>query len=361
MLTYQDLGIKPFINASGTITTLGGSIMEPEVVEAMRVAATSFIDLNELHVKVGEKLAEIIGVEAAFVSCGAASGVQLSAAAVLTGNDQSRVHKLPDTSGTKNEFVIALVDGHVYVHQGIETVGGTLVRVGTREAVSAEDMIQGIGPNTAAILFFLGAQPKEQLAEILPEATKRGVPVIIDAAAQLPPRSNLTEIVGMGASLVNFSGGKGIRGPQSSGLVLGKKEFVDAARLNSNPYSGIGRSMKVGKEEIMGLLAAVELFLAKSDSQEYAEWRGRMTHIVEAVESIDGVHAEVVDSKQHPSAHVSLDDSFGKTPQQVNNELRTGDPAVVSSGSENAIAINPMTMLPGEEELIANRLVEVLT
>ena len=361
MLTYQDIGIKPFINANGTITTLGGSIMPTEVVESMREAATSFIHLNELHERVGDKLAEMIGVEAAFVSCGAASGVQVSAAACLTGTDLDRVHKLPDTSGAKNEFIISLVDSHFYIHQGIEAVGGTLVRVGTREAVTAADMIDAIGPNTAAIVFFFGAQPKEQLAEIIPEATARGVPVVVDAAAQLPPRSNLTEIAGLGTSLVNFSGGKGIRGPQNSGLVIGKQKYVEAARLNSNPHSAIGRGMKVGKEEVMGLLTAVEIFLAKDEKEEYAEWRTQMEHIAQAAESVDGVHAQVVDSKQHPSVHITLDPSCGTTAAQVNSELREGTPSIVNGGSDDSVVFHPMTLMPGEEEVIAKRLVEVLT
>ncbi len=361
MLTYQDIGLKPFINASGTITTLGGSIMPVEVVESMREAATSFIHLNELHERVGDKLADMIGVEAAFVSCGAASGVQVSAAACLTGTNMDRVHGLPDTTGLKNEFIISLVDSHYYIHQGIEAVGGTLVKVGTREAVTAADMLDAIGPNTAAIVFFFGAQPKEQLAEIIPEATKRGVPVVVDAAAQLPPRSNLTEIAGMGASLVNFSGGKGMRGPQNSGLVVGKPEFVEAARYNSNPHSAIGRGMKVGKEEVMGLLTAVEIFLAKDEKEEYAEWHAQMEHIAQAAESIDGVQAEVADAKQHPSVRITLDSSCSKTAEQVNAELREGTPSIVNGGGGDAVVFNPMTLMPGEEETIANRLVEILT
>jgi len=366
MLTYKDLNIKPFINASGTITTLGGSIMPSEVVEAMNAAATSFIDLNELHVKAGEKLAEMIGVPATFISCGAASGVQLSAAACLTGTNPELVRQLPDTSNIKNEFVISMVDPHIYIHQGIEAVGGKLVRVGTQQAVSTADIIEGIGKNTAAVVFFLGKQTKEQLAEVVPEADKRNVPVMVDAAAQLPPRSNLTEIVGLGASLVSFSGGKGLRGPQSSGLVLGKKEFVEAARLNSSPYSAVGRSMKVGKEEVMGLLTAVELFLAKDEDEELAEWQARMAHIVQAVQSIDGVQAEVRNKGQQaspgiaPRAYITVESSCQKTPNQVMNELREGEPAIVARQDGDAIVIDPMTLMPGEEEIIAQRLIDVL-
>lgn len=366
MLTYKDLNIKPFINASGTITTLGGSIMPPEVVDAMNAAAGAFIDLNELHLKAGEKLAQMIGVPAAFVSCGAASGVQLSAAACLTGTDSERIRKLPDAKDIRNEFVISMVDPHTYIHQGVEVVGGKLIRVGTRQSVSTTDIIERIGENTAAVLFFLGKQTKAQLAEIIPEATKHDVPVIVDAAAQLPPRSNLTELVEMGVSLASFSGGKGMRGPQCSGLVLGKKEFVEAVRLNSNPHSAVGRGMKVGKEEIMGLLTAVELFLSKNESEELAEWHARMAHIVQAVQSIDGVQAEVRNSGQSaspdiaPRAYITLEDAPGKTTRQVINELREGEPAIVVRQGGDAIVIDPMTLIPGEEEIIATRLAEVL-
>ena len=366
MLTYKDLGVKPFINASGTITTLGGSLMLPQVIDSMRAAATGFIDLNDLHAKAGEKLAEMIGVPAAFISCGAASGVQLSAAACLTGTNRERIRKLPDTHDMRNEFVISMVDRHTYIHQGIEAVGGELIRVGTDHSVSAADIVKGINYNTAAVVFFLGKQSKEQLAQIVPEAKKRGVPIMVDAAAQLPPRSNLTEIIEIGASLVVFSGGKGLRGPQSSGLVVGQKEFVEAVCLNSNPHSAIGRGMKVGKEEIMGLLTAVELFLAQDEIEQLAEWNARVEHIVDALESIEGVQAEVRSKGQQaspdvaPRAYITLSESCGKTPSQVIDQLRAGDPAIVARQSGNEIVIDPMTLMPGEEEVIAKQLVEAL-
>ena len=210
MIDYQQLGARTFINASGTITTLGGSLMPAEVLEAMRAAAGAYVDLPDLLVKSGEYLARRIGVPAAFVSCGAASGMQLAAAGCMTGTDVERVRALPNTSGWANEFVIGSVDPHAYIHQGIEACGGTPVRVGTSAALSTEEMVGAIGSRTAAVVFFLGSQPREQLAEVASGASERGVPVIVDAAAQLPPRSNLTELINMGASLAVFSGGKGL-------------------------------------------------------------------------------------------------------------------------------------------------------
>ncbi|MDP6776451.1 MAG: hypothetical protein QGI83_06785 [Candidatus Latescibacteria bacterium] len=364
MVSYDDLGMRPFINASGTITTLGGSLMPREALEAMRDAASAFVDLNELNVKAGEYLAKRIGVEAAFVSCGAASGMQLSAAACLTGNDLEKVRSLPHTEGWSNEFVISLVDSHTYIHQGIEVCGGRLVRVGSKTEVTAADLAGGIGEKTAAVVHFLGKQSKEQLGEVIPEADKKGVPVIVDAAAQLPPRTNLTEIVEMGTSLVVFSGGKGLYGPQDSGLVLGKASCVDAVRLNASPYSAIGRGMKVGKEEIMGLIAAVDLFLSRTDEEDRTVWRRRMEYVVDALLGVPGVEAYVLGEGQQaspdfaPRAYVDLDDP--KRAREVIQAMRDGNPSVVIRPSGKGVVVDPMTLMPGEEEIVARRLKEVL-
>lgn len=365
MVTYQDLGVKPFINASGTITTLGGSLMPPEVVEAMQRAAGAFIPLEDLNVKAGEYLARRIGVEAAFVSCGAASGMQLSAAACLTGTDRKKVQALPHTEGWKNEFVISMVDAHTYIHQGIEVCGGKLVRVGSQTGVTTADILGGIGEKTAAVVHFLGRQTKEQLREVVAGANARGVPVIVDAAAQLPPRSNLTEVVGIGVSLVTFSGGKGMRGPQNTGLVLGKRAFVDAVRMNGSPYSAIGRGMKVGKEEIMGLVATVDRFLAGSDAEDRAAWRRQADRVVEAVVGLPGVQAYVLGEGQQaspdfaPRAYVDIEG--GRTAEEVIKAMREGEPPVVIQRSAKGVAVDPMTLMPGEEEVVGRRLREVLT
>jgi len=364
MVTYQDLGVRAFINASGTITTLGGSLMPIEALEAMRTAAGAFVPLEDLNVKAGEYLARRIGVEAAFVSCGAASGMQLSAAACLTGTDRKKIQGLPHTEGWRNEFVISLVDSHTYIHQGIEVCGGRLVRVGGQTAVTTADILGGIGERTAAVVHFLGRQTKEQLREVVAGANARGVPVIVDAAAQLPPRSNLTEIVGMGVSLVTFSGGKGLRGPQNTGLVLGKRAFVDAVRMNASPYSAIGRGMKVGKEEIMGLVATVDRFLAGSDAEDRGRWERQATRVVEALAGVRGVRAYVLGEGQQaapdfaPRAYVDLEG--GRTPEEVVRALREGEPSVVVRRGAKGIVVDPMTLMPGEEEVVGRRLREVL-
>ncbi len=363
MATYRELGVTPFINASGTITTLGGSLMDPEVLDAMREAGSAFVDLNDLNVKAGQYLAQRIGVEAAFVSAGAASGMLLAAAACLTGTDTKRIQNLPHTEGWKNEFVISKVDPHSYIHQGIEVSGGRLVAAGSERAVEAAQILAAVGRNTAAIVHFLGMQTAEQLREVIEGAQELEVPVIVDAAAQLPPRSNLTDLLAMGAALVVFSGGKGLRGPQCTGLVIGEREFVEAVRLNASPFSAVGRGMKVGKEEILGLVTAVDRFLNSTDEEDRCLWRADAMLVVEAAQQIDGVHAHVGGEEQDaapafaPRAYVNLPPDKS---EHVVQAIRQGSPPVVIRRDSAGILIDPMTLRPGEAQIVAQRLKEVL-
>ncbi|MFH1566976.1 MAG: aminotransferase class V-fold PLP-dependent enzyme [Gemmatimonadota bacterium] len=363
---YQRLGLRTYINARGTITTLGGSIMPPQVVEAMVEASRHFVPLNELHERVGARLAELTGAEAAFVCAGAASGMLLAGAACLTGPDADRIQQLPDTGDRPNEFVISLVDSHYYVHQGFCLCGGVLVKVGTRQSVAPADYANAITARTAAAVYFLGTQPDDQLGEVIDLAHSAGVPVIVDAAAQLPPRSNLTDLTARGADLVVFSGGKGLFGPQSSGLILGRRDLVRACALNSNPHSGVGRGMKVGKEEIAGLLAAVELFMAQDEDALIAEWERRCRVIGAAADGMPGLAARYHAPFSHrfPPASPLVDLEFGpdapRCARDVLKELESGDPAVWASGSDTSVRFGPQTLQDGEAELIAARLGEIL-
>ena len=364
---YHRLGLRPFINARGTITTLGGSIMPPEVVGAMVEASRQFVHLNELHEKAGARIARLTGAEGAFISAGAASGMFLAGAACLTGEDPEAVSRLPDTLGRANEFVISLVDGHYYVHQGFQVCGGTLVKVGTPQSVRARDYADGISERTAACVFFLGSQCREQLPEIIELSHARGVPVIVDAAAQLPPRANLTELTAMGADLVIFSGGKGLSGPQSTGLILGRANLVRACRINSNPHSAVGRGMKVGKEEICGLLKAVELFFEQDEEAVVAEWVRRCHLIAEAVAGIPGVEPDYQPpyANQFPPASPLIHLVFGPhapmTAAQMARELEAGEPSVMAGCARNGVSVGPQTLQDGEAEIIAARLRAILS
>ena len=362
MIYYEDIGITPFINASGTITTLGGSLMRPEVLATMTQASRAYVDLFELNLKAGEFLAQRIGVEAAHISCGAASGIQLVAAACLTGTALERVQRLPHTRGWRNQFVISLVDAHYYVHQGIEVCGGKLVRGGSRTAVTTQDIIEGISPQTAAVVHFLGKQTREQLEKVVVAANARDVPVVVDAAAQLPPRSNLVEILGLGAAAVVFSGGKGMRGPQNTGLVLGNKKMLEAVGLNGSPHSAIGRGMKVGKEEIKGLVQAVDLFMSDTDEEDLARWQRQATRLANVLEGIAGITARVAQiselSPGIPRAIIEFRDQDRS--EKIVHRLRSGDPPIVVYRKGNAIIVDFMTINPGEEEILEKRFVAAL-
>ena len=366
MITYDDLRVGTFINASGTVTTLGGSLMPEPVVEAMVQASRSFVGLDELHEVAGKWLAAKIGVPAAFIACGAASGMLVAAAACLTGTDTDLIRAIPEVPSGKNEFVISYVDEHTYVHQGFRVVGGVLVAAGTSTGVTSEELIGAITDRTAAVVHFLGKQTRQQLIEVIAGAHERGVPVIVDAAAQLPPRSNLAEIVGLGADLVIFSGGKGMRGPQATGLVLGKLDLVEAARLNGSPQSAVGRGMKVGKEEIMGLLKAVDLYLAQDEAAELDDWEQQMRTVAAAAHGLEGVSGEVRRQDEGaswdvvPHAQIRFGGESGKQAAAVARALREGEPSIDVRLNEVGILISPMTLQPGEAEIVAERLRAVL-
>ena len=367
---YERLGICPVINGYGHVTTLGGSIMPPQVVEAMIEAAQHYVSLHELHQKAGALIAEWTGAEAAFISAGAASGMLLAGAACLTGSDQNAIERLPEVGGRPNKFVISMVDEHHYIHQGFRVCGGALVEIGTRQCVAPEDYAQAISERTAALVFFLGKQPKQQLPAIIEIAHGHDLPVIVDAAAQLPPRSNLTDITAMGADLVVFSGGKGLRGPQSTGLVLGRKDLVQACALSSNPNSAIGRGMKVGKEEIAGLVRAVEIFMEQDEEAVLREWEERCHTIADALGNVHGVRVEDLPSWAAPEGGVYPPASpvvriqFGEqsrlNARGVQRALEESEPPIMLDCSDDSLTIGPMTLQNGEAETVGARLREII-
>lgn len=365
--TYESLGIRPFINARGTITTLGGSIMPPQVVEAMVEASRQFIPLIELHERVGQRIASLTKNEGAYVCAGAASGMTLAGAACMTKDNVEAIQRLPDTAGLANEFVISLVDPHYFIHQGFELGGGKLVKVGSREKVTDEDYALGICDRTAGVIFFLGSQPLDQLPGIIAVAHAHELPVIVDAAAQLPPRSYLTDLTGMGADLVVFSGGKGLCGPQSSGLIIGRADLIHACALNSNPHSGVGRSMKVGKEEIMGLLAAIELFMEQDEEAVIADWTQRCLTIgavADDFEGVDSVYSPPGVCKfppVSPMQQLRFTDRAFITGLEVQKHLKEGSPSIEAGASKESIGFQPQTLQAGEAEIIARRLREILS
>lgn len=376
MGVYEELGVRRLINASGTNTVVGGSLMPERVLEAMIDAARSYVTLRDLQDRAGERIAELVGVEAALVSSGAAGGIALAAAACITGDDWDRIYRLPDTAGLRNEIVVAASERPNYMYQAAEHVGARLVHVGSADAVTPEDFARAIGPKTAGVLLVVASLDRARMASsgvtatvesVAKLARAAGVPVVVDAAAELPPVSRFRAFLEMGADVVIFSGGKAIRGPQCTGLVLGRRDLVRAAAMNNNPHSAIGRPMKVGKEEIAGLVRAVELYVARDEAAELAGWESAARYVAESLAGISGVRAEVVRSGLYarppgtPVSAVHLDQAvLGVSRDDALRRLRESDPPIAAGQFPGGIFVNPMTLSVGEERIVAERLLAVL-
>ena len=372
MNAYETLGLRALINADGMKTRWGGSLMPPEVVQAMSRAAGNFVDLGELHRAAGRRIAELIGspaVEDVAIVNGAAAGLAVAAAACVAGADGKRIRSLPhlDWPDTKDQIVIP--KNHVTGYaQGFRNAGPRLIEVGGPEGATAEEIAEAISGRTAAVTLCGGELPgdgrfamKASLAEICHVAHARGVPAIVDAAAELPPPENLRKFSERGADLVVFSGGKGLRGPQASGLVLGKKELIEACRLNQNPNSSVGRPMKVGKEEICGLLKAVELYVARDHVADLRYWEACAETILDAARGADGITAERFYARTIAQARLTVEASrVGDSAAGLARRLRDGDPSIVATQSGEQLIFNPHNLEPGEAEQIALRVRQVL-
>jgi L-seryl-tRNA(Ser) seleniumtransferase len=365
---YDELSIRKVVNGYATLTRLGGSIMPPEVLAAMAEAARHFVDIDELQEKVGEKIAELTKNEAAYVSCGAAAGLVLSTAACITGLDAEKRGRLPHTDGMKNEVIVHKF-GRVGYDFAIRQTGAKLVEIGTEAGTSPEDMERAINDRTAAIFYFYnvtrmkGLVPLEQGIEI---ARRRGVPLIVDAAAQIPPVENLWRFTHMGAALSLFSGGKGLCGPQSSGLILGRKDLIEACAFNACPRAFIGRPMKVGKEEMVGLLAAVKWYVNLDHHKLMETYENQVQYVID--EFSDLPHASARRNfpseagQPMPRAEVIFDEqSLGITRDDILAQLREGDPCIeLAPAGTNGIFVNPQTLEPGQERIIADRIKEIV-
>ena len=360
-ITYEDLGAKPVINGIGTVTVLGGSVMPPEVVAAMVEASKHFVHVPGLQRRAGKKIAEMIGVPAAMISCGAASAITCGTAACLHRGDRAKLRALPDASGMPN-VLISQKAHHCGYEAQMWLTGARTVWVETRA-----ELEKAINDETAMMFFLNKADPKGQIkrAEWIEVAKKHGIPTLNDAAADVPPKQRLKAYVDEGFDLVVFSGGKGLIGPQASGLLLGQSELIEAAQMSISPSGGIGRGMKVGKEEIMGLVAAVERYLRIDHDAERAELDRRADHVISTIKGVDGVQTAIdIPEIANRVPHVVVkwdEDKSGKTAKQVVDEMQNGDPAIRISGRNGSIRISMWMLQPGEAEILAKRLHEVLS
>ena len=365
---YQELGIRTVVNGSATLTSLGGSLMPQEAIDAMVEAARAFVDIAELQRKVGEEIARLTHNEAAYVSCGCAAGLVLSTAACITGLDPEKRECLPHLEGLKNEVVVHKT-GRVGYDFAIRQVGVRLVEIGTEERTTSEDLERALNERTAAVFIFPNANRDRTwlpLPEVITIAHEYGVPVIVDVAAQIPPIENLWHYTRMGADLALFSGGKGLRGPQSAGLVLGRKALVEAVAFNgASPF--IGRPMKVGKEEMCGMLAAVRWALRQDWPAILEQYEDQVRYFIERFADRPGVGARrswpSEAGQPMPRAELVFDPEVTVlSGREVAKSLMAGDPpiAVAETPDGSGIWVNPQTLEPGEERVIAQRLEEIL-
>lgn len=362
---YQRLGVRTRINAKGTYTYLTGSLIFPEAVKAMEEAAQHYVVLDELQHAAGARIAQLLGVEAACVSSGAAGAMTIGVAACVAGSDPDKIKRIPDTTGMKNEVVIQRAHRYAFDH-AIRNVGVKLIEVETED-----DLEHSISDKTAMLHFLNEAQNRGKigLAKWIDAGKRHGIPTFNDAAADVPPVSHLSDYNKMGFDLVAFSGGKGLRGPQSAGLLLGRKDLIEAALLNNNPNEDtIGRPLKVGKEEIAGMCAAVEQYLKIDHDAEWKDWEARLDVIDKAVASIPTVHtARFVPEIANHVPHLSVqwdEKALGLTAADCLKQLEDGEPSIVCLGGEDSkrgLAMTPFMMRPGEEAIVARRLAEILS
>jgi D-glucosaminate-6-phosphate ammonia-lyase len=368
---YKKLGIAPIINAQSWVTALGGSIMRPEVLRAMDEAAGSFVDIKKLNYAAGKVVALSCGAEQGLVTAGCSAAQVLMVAACMTGQSEENVEQLPDTTGMKNEVILFKGQRNRY-DKAFVTPGATLIEYGQLDSVTADDLDAAINENTVCVAYVVapGIPQGIGLEETIRVAHERGVPVIVDAAAEVPPRANLSKFHNMGADMVAFSGGKGIGGPQSSGLLAGKADLVEAAVMNSlnldSAVAGIGRPMKVSKENIVGLVTAIQLFTDSDEGAEWDGWHSKSQYVVERLAGIDGVRVEIEDDpaeRQGPQPVLYFEDDYdGPSIADIKTQLEAGDPGIYVGGGGNRQEINivMVNVQDGEEIVIADRLNEIL-
>lgn len=362
---YKELGIRTFINAAGTYTFMTGSIMHDYVVNAIQSSWPEFCLLDELQDKVGEKIAAMVHSEAAVVTSGAFSGLTLGLAGILTGSDVEKVKMLPFLEGTGMKSEIICQNAHkIDYNHALTNTGCKLVYVDT-----VADVEKAINEKTA-LMHFLNIEADK--GQIKPEewvalGKKYNVPTSNDMAADVPPVSNLTRFNDMGFDFVVVSGGKAIRGPQSAGVLMGKKKIIEGARLHMPPRGfNIGRGMKVNKEEIVGMYVALEYFMAADHDKEFKKWESQIAVIENAVKGINGVTTKVFVPQLGnitPTLEVSWDNTLiNMTTKDLQDKLRNGNPSIEVMGrGDTAITITVWVMRPGQEKIVAKKLKEALS
>lgn len=360
---FKELGVRTFINARATLTFMTGSLMQDEVLDAIKNSSRRYCMLDELQDKVGAKIAELCHAEAATVTSGAFSAIMLGTAGVLSGLDAKKAAMIPHLEGSGMKTEVILQKGHnIGYYQAMKNCGVTMVWVETRE-----ELERAINDKTAMMAFMNCNTNSGQIKhkEWLEVAKRRNIPTLIDIAADVPPIENFWKFNDMGFDLVCLSGGKAIRGPQSSGVLMGRKDLIAAARLSASPRgSTIGRGHKVNKEEILGLYVAIEKFI-RTGEDEWNFWMKQIAHIENAVKNIKSVKTRVFVpelANATPNLEISWDPAvIPVTGQQIQERLSKGEPGIELNAGKNNISLVTFIMVPGEEKIVAARIKEELS
>ena len=389
MNIYERRGVRTLINAKGPATRLSGGIMWPEVTAAMAEAAKHCVDMAELQAHASQVIAGVTGAEAGYVTSGAAACLVLATAACVTGLEPGKMARLPDTTGMKNEVIVVRSQRNFYDH-AVRAAGVRLVEVGLPDRYAgagvrdaeAWEIADAITDRTTAVFYVADSAARPPLAEVVKVAHAAGIPVIVDAAAQLPPQGNLRRFIEIGADLVAFSGGKALNGPQGTGILAGRRDLVMAAalqhldldivweqwsppatlvdkgRLKGIPQHGIGRPCKVGKEQIIGVLTALELFVAEGDAARHQRWRGMMETLANGLQGIPGTKVAlhgIGSTDEVPTVTLALERSNRLSALDLVIALQSGSPAIQVDPllcEQGTVTFNPMCLHPGEAEIV---------
>src|SRR6266480_2457491 len=363
---YEELGVTTVINGQGTMTVLGGSMMRPEVEAVMALAGQHFCSIPDLEVAAGKRIAEMLKLPegyTALVTSGAAAAMQSGLAGILTGDNETFIRQIPDLTGMKSEVIIQKSHRNPFDHQ-LRTTGVKLIEVESRD-----DLRQAISQRTAMMHFsnFANSQGQIKVGEWVKLAKEYKIPCMNDAAADTPPVSHLWDYANMGYDLITFSGGKAIRGPQCAGMLIGRKDLVAYALLNNSPHEDtIGRSQKVGKEEIVGMVKALELYLNEDHEALTKEWQDSLESISRQITKVPGVTTSffVPEIANHvPHMRIILDPAkISITPKDVSQQLKDSKPSIVLSVGEEqpGLGMNSFMLQPGEDKIVASQLVRIL-
>jgi L-seryl-tRNA(Ser) seleniumtransferase len=362
---YDELGVPTVINCEGTMTVLGGSILRPELEAVMAMAGRHFVSIPDLEVAAGKRIAEMLKLPdgyTALVTSGAAAAIQSGLAGILTGDNEALIRQLPDLAGMKSEVIIQKSHRNPFDHQ-LRSTGIKLIEIETREQLR-----HAVSDRTAMMHFtnFANGAGQIKVDEWAKLAKQYNLPCMNDAAADTPPVSHLWDYTNMGYDLVTFSGGKAMRGPQCAGLLVGRKDLVAYALLNNSPHEDtLGRSQKVGKEEIIGMVKALEIYLGEDHEALAKEWQDRLGRISAELTKIPGVSTSFFtpDIANHvPHMQISWDNKISLTPQQVSKSLRSGKPSIVIGGGEGRPGLTMCSFMlqPGEDKIVAEQLSRVL-